>query len=162
MRKATYWLCFALVSIATWQHITAFAYWFINAPRPRGGAPLWLFESFIDLIPRPWLRLVPSGLKWCLTGGMCLLVARRAWLLVADRGATPSGYRGIPFVLGIVGLTACALFAFVWQTPFGLRLKSGLTLASVMPYMYFCIAWAFLLAELLSLGNRVPKAVRSS
>jgi len=156
LRAAIYACCFALVAIPTLYGYGVWALSLANVATPYSTLLSLTVLSYGSLVPSMFVPLVPRSL---LMGVGCLLLfllLRRVWLFFSKKDRVPGSFKGLPKVLGYVGISFYVIAWVGMGLSMLLRAGSGVPAGMLMIPAMFCIPWAFFLTEVLSFFQ--PKA----
>lgn len=139
MREKAYWICFAVVAIASGFQLVSTAFYL-------AGKSFYLRLPVGSLDPFGLLHLVPF-LSTFLHYGSLVLVLRRVRLLIKGERSVPPSFNGIPRMLAYVGAASVTLSLIVLLLTIAFNGGSGVPAGLLLIPASICVPWSVFLTE---------------
>jgi hypothetical protein len=164
MRKFSYWLCFALVTVGTVQGLLFWALYRLGLHQAIPQMP-WVALIGQFASPLPWAILpilpVPHVLTLVIQFVMLALVVRRLWLLFLRGEGVPESYAGVTKLLGLAGALSFAVATLALLISAAINAGSGVPAGMLALPATLLVPWAILLAEAFSLRRKARMSGRA-
>src|SRR5262249_48209411 len=112
---------------------------------------------FASPVPLMFAPLLPPYVGLALVFVMLALVVRRIWLRAARKQGVPTSFAGLPKFLGYIGAASFLLAAVVLILSILLRAGSGVPAGLLLIPAAFCVPWAILLTEAMSIRGAASR-----
>lgn len=139
MREKAYWICFAVVAIATGLQLVSTVF-------SLAGKSFYVQLPIGSLDPIGLLHFVPF-LSIFLHYGLLVLIARRIRLLMKGERSVPASFNGIPRMLAYVGAASVTLGLIVLLLTIAFNAGSGVPAGLLLIPASICVPWSVFLTE---------------
>jgi len=157
MQAIIYIICFALVAIPT---VYGYAVWLLHLGHisiPYSTLLSLGLLSYGFVVPKMFMGVIPVYVLIAVGYLQLFLLVRRIWLFIAKKDYVPASFKGVPKVLGYVGVFFYVAAFIVLGLSILFHAGSGVPAGMLMMPAMLCIPWAFFLTEVFSLRIRNAK-----